>query len=51
MEFFDNLQALEKALWIIAILSSVIFIIQTIINFTGSDAMDGLEPDFLQQQL
>jgi hypothetical protein len=46
MEFFDNLQALEKALWIIAILSSVIFIIQTIMTFVGSDAMDGLEPDF-----
>lgn len=46
MEFFENLQALEKALWIIALLSSLIFLVQTIMTFTGSDAMDGLEPDF-----
>jgi hypothetical protein len=46
MDFFASLQPLEKALWIIALLSSLIFLIQTIMTFVGSDAMDGLEPDF-----
>jgi hypothetical protein len=46
MEFFNTLQPLEKALWIIAIISSVIFTVQTIMTFMGSDASDGLAADF-----
>ena len=46
MDFFASLQPLEKTLWIIALICSLIFVIQTIMTFVGSDAMDGLEPDF-----
>ncbi|WP_149240382.1 serine protease [Dyadobacter sp. 32] len=46
MEALDNLAPLLRTFWFIAIPSSLIFIIQTISTFTGSDAYDGLEADF-----
>ncbi len=45
MEFFDNLDPLLKTFWFIAIPVSLIFLIQTIMTFFGSDA-DALEADF-----
>lgn len=44
MQFFQNLDPLLKAFWLIASVSSLIFIIQTILTFLGADAdhsMDG----------
>lgn len=46
MEFFDSLDPLLRTFWYVAIPTSLIFLIQTIMTFVGVDAADGLEPDF-----
>jgi len=46
MEFFENLDTLLRVMWYVAIPTSVIFIIQTIMTFIGADATDGNEADF-----
>jgi hypothetical protein len=46
MEIFDNLDTLLKTFWFIAIPASLIFIIQTIMTFMGTDSSDGLQADF-----
>ena len=46
MEFFNELDPLLKVFWLVAIPASVIFLIQAIMTFTGSDAMDGTSADF-----
>lgn len=46
MEIFENLEPLLRIFWYVAIPASIIFIIQTIMTFLGSDATDGLEADF-----
>lgn len=46
MEFFENLDPLLKLFWYVAIPTSVIFLIQTILTFIGLDSSDGLEADF-----
>ena len=46
MDFFQNLDPLLKTFWFIAIPTSLIFIIQTIMTFVGADSHDGLHADF-----
>jgi membrane protein implicated in regulation of membrane protease activity len=46
VEVFENLDALLKSFWFVAIPTSLIFIVQTIMTFLGTDLSDGLEPDF-----
>lgn len=46
MEYFENLDVLLKTFWFIALPSSAIFIIQTILTFIGLDSGDGTEVDF-----
>lgn len=46
METLENLALLLKAFWFVAIPTSVIFIIQTIMTFAGADFSDGIEADF-----
>ncbi|MEN9639914.1 MAG: hypothetical protein RLZZ262_1783 [Bacteroidota bacterium] len=46
MEFLNNLDPLLKTFWFIAIPTSLIFLFQTIMTFTGADASDGVEADF-----
>jgi hypothetical protein len=46
MEIFDNMEILLKTFWFIAIPASLIFIIQTIMTFMGTDSSDGLQADF-----
>ncbi len=46
MEIFENLDSLLKTFWFIAIPASLIFIIQSIMTFLGTDSTDGLEADF-----
>lgn len=46
METFKNLELLLQAFWFIAIPTSLIFIIQSIMTFMGSDSSDGLQADF-----
>ena len=45
MEIFEGLDALLKTFWFVAIPASIIFIIQMIMTFTGTDASDALEAD------
>lgn len=42
----ENLEVLLKTYWYIAIPTSIIFLIQTILTFIGVDATDGIEADF-----
>jgi hypothetical protein len=46
MEIFENLEPLLRIFWYVAIPASIIFIIQAIMTFLGSDTTDGLEADF-----
>jgi len=46
MEMLENLAPLLKTLWFVAIPTSLIFIIQTIMTFAGVDSADGIEADF-----
>lgn len=46
MEMLDSLPTLLKSFWYIAIPTSIIFIIQTIITFSGLDIADGVDTDF-----
>ncbi|MES2628223.1 MAG: serine protease [Bacteroidota bacterium] len=43
---FDHLDPLLKTFWFIAIPSSLIFIIQSVLTLIGLDSGDGLEADF-----
>jgi membrane protein implicated in regulation of membrane protease activity len=45
MELLDSLPTLLKSFWYIAIPTSIIFIIQAIITFTGLDLADGFDAD------
>ncbi len=46
MDALANLEPLLKTFWYIAIPASIIFAIQTIMTFMGSDSTDGLQADF-----
>lgn len=45
MEWLSNLEPLLKVYWIIAIVASLVFIIQAIMTFVGMDSSDGLSAD------
>ncbi len=46
MEFFETMSPLLRTFWYIAIPTSLIFVIQTIMTFVGADASDGVDADF-----
>lgn len=46
MEWFSELAPFLKIYWIIAIPASIVFVVQTILTFIGSDAADGIGADF-----
>lgn len=46
MEIFEGLDPLLKTLWYVAIPSSIIFLVQSILTFIGTDSFDGVEADF-----
>jgi len=46
MEFFNEMEPLLKTFWYVAIPASIIFIVQSIMTFMGTDSSDGLEADF-----
>ncbi|ATA90209.1 serine protease [Capnocytophaga stomatis] len=46
MEIFDNMDFFLKGFWFVAIPTTVIFLIQTVMTFIGANASDGLEADF-----
>lgn len=45
-DYFDAMDVLLRTFWYVAIPTSVIFVIQTVLSFIGADAADGLEADF-----
>ncbi len=46
MDIFNEMDALLRAFWYIALPASLIFIIQAVMTFMGTDASDGVQPDF-----
>ena len=46
MEFLAELDPPLRVLWYIALPTSLVFLLQTILTFIGSDASDGLNADF-----
>lgn len=46
MDFINDASPVIQSFWYIAIPSTVIFLIQTLMTFMGSDASDGLSADF-----
>lgn len=46
MDFLNSLEPLLRTFWYIAIPTSLIFLIQTIMTFVGVDTADSLEADF-----
>jgi len=46
MSFLDNLDSMHRIFWYIALASSAIFLVQTILTFLGSDSSDGVNADF-----
>lgn len=46
MEFLEHLDSLLRTFWYIALPTSLIFVIQTIMTFMGADASDGIDADF-----
>jgi len=46
VEFWTSLDGFEKILWCIALPSSLIFLIQTVMTFMGMDAHDGVNAEF-----
>lgn len=46
MEVIDSLDPLLKTFWYVAIPVSLIFIVQSILTFSGTDGSDGVNPDF-----
>lgn len=46
MEILNQLEPLLKTFWYVALPTSLIFIIQTIMTFIGADATDGQSADF-----
>ncbi|MBC7451417.1 MAG: NfeD family protein [Cytophagales bacterium] len=45
-ELLDTMDPLLKTFWFIALPTSLIFMIQTVMTFIGADASDGLDADF-----
>jgi membrane protein implicated in regulation of membrane protease activity len=46
IEFLESLQGPEKVFWYMAIPSSIVFLIMTVLTFMGMDSTDGLDADF-----
>lgn len=46
MEFFNSLEPILRTFWFIAIPTSLVFVIQTILTFMGADAHEGIDADF-----
>jgi hypothetical protein len=46
MDFFENMGILLQTFWFVAIPTSLVFIIQTVMTFAGVDSSDGLHADY-----
>lgn len=45
-EFLNHLDSLHRIFWYVALASSLIFLVQTVLTFLGSDSSDGVNADF-----
>ncbi|MEY8759715.1 serine protease [Chryseobacterium tongliaoense] len=45
-EFLQNLDSLHQGFWYVALTASLIFLVQTVLTFIGSDHTSGLHADF-----
>lgn len=46
MDFFDGMSTLQQSFWWVAIIASLIFLVQLIFTIIGTDLSDGLGADF-----
>lgn len=46
LDFLQGMELLQKGFWYIALITSTIFLIQTILTVVGSDSSDGVNADF-----
>lgn len=46
LNFLEGMSALQQGFWWVAIITSIIFLVQTLLTFIGSDTSDGLNADF-----
>ncbi|MDR2122281.1 MAG: serine protease [Flavobacteriaceae bacterium] len=46
MDLFNQLELDQKIYWCIAIFSTLVFIVQAVLTFIGTDAFDGTQADF-----
>ena len=44
--FLENLDSLHRIFWYVAFAASLIFLVQTVLTFLGSDSSDGVNADF-----
>lgn len=44
--FLEGMESLQQGFWILALITSAIFLVQTLLTFLGGDATDGLNADF-----
>ena len=45
-DFLENLDVLHRSFWYVALFSSLVFVVQAVLTFIGSDSTDGTVPDF-----
>lgn len=45
-EFFTNMDTMQQIYWGIALTATLVFVVQTIMTFVGSDADTGMDADF-----
>ena len=46
LDFLEGMDSLQQSFWWIAIVASLIFIVQTILTLIGGDSSDGIDADF-----
>lgn len=46
IDFLDSLDPMHRIFWYIAMAASLVFLVQTILTFLGSDSSDGVNADF-----
>lgn len=46
LDFLNNLDSLEQGFWYVALITSAIFVVQTLLTFIGGHSADALNADF-----
>ena len=45
-DFLENLESMHRLFWYVALATSLVFLVQTVLTFLGSDSSDGVNADF-----